>query len=245
MSASLGLAWAIPEFPPALPDNEVHVWRAELRLPPECIADLHATLSADEAARAARFRFDVDRNDYTVSRAALRTILGAYLGKTAQELSFTYSLFGKPALVKTDSPDVRFNLSRSRGLALYAVTLRRTVGVDVEYVDVSVDDASIVERFFSPAEVAAWKALSANVRPEAFFNAWTRKEAFIKAIGEGLSMPLDSFDVTLVPGEPALITRPSPCSWLLTDLRPKENYAGALVVDGDEWRLRCYEWTAG
>jgi len=243
MNGEPELTWAVSERPPALYDNEVHVWSANLQVPADVVANLLSVLSGDERARAARFRFDVDRNEYTVRRGILRRILSRYAGTDPQEIAFTYSRFGKPALYRPQDSGIEFNLSRSKGLALYAFARNRIVGVDVEYIDNCIDGESIVERFFSPAEVATWRGLATALRADGFFNAWTRKEAFIKAIGEGLSMPLNCFDVTLVPGAPAMLTRPLPCKWSVRDLRPKPCYAGALVVERFDWQIRCFRWT--
>lgn len=159
-------------------------------------------LSADERERAARFHFLKDREHFIAARGLLRLLLSRYLDLPPQQLSFSYSPYGKPALAgERDCTSLRFNVSHSHGVALYAFTLEREVGVDVEYIRQDVVGESIAEHFFSAQEVTSLRALPAGVQPQAFFNCWTRKEAFIKARGEGLSFPLDQFDVSLVPGE--------------------------------------------
>jgi 4'-phosphopantetheinyl transferase len=142
-----------------------------------------------------------------------------------------------------------FNLTHSHQLALYAVTRRREIGVDLEYVRADFADEQIAERFFSPREVAALRTVPENLLKEAFFHCWTRKEAYVKAKGEGLSIPLDQFDVSLAPGEPALLlsTRDDPQEadrWSLQALFPGSGYVAALAVEGRTWRLKCWQWLA-
>lgn len=204
-------------------------------------------LSADEHERAERFHFRNDRNHFIAARGLLRLLLSRYLDLPPQQLSFSYSPYGKPALAgESERASLRFNVSHSHGVALYAFTLEREVGVDVEYIRQDVVNESIAEHFFSAQEVASLRALPAEVQPQAFFNCWTRKEAFIKARGEGLSFPLDQFDVSLVPEEPAALIsiRNNPLEasrWSLQTLPIEEGYVAALAVAGHDWRLEC--WT--
>jgi 4'-phosphopantetheinyl transferase len=226
------------------------VWRASLDLDAARIQDLHCTLTPDEQERADRFHFQKDRDHYIVARGTLRAILGRYLVVEPSALRFCYSSYGKPALAETfGGNELSFNLAHSHQLALYAVTRRREIGVDLEYVRADFADEGIAERFFSPREVAALRTVPQNLRKEAFFNCWTRKEAYVKAIGEGLSMPLDQFDVSLAPGEPALLmsTRKDPqeaARWSLQALFPGSGYVAALAVEGHSWQLKCWQWLA-
>jgi 4'-phosphopantetheinyl transferase len=240
------VSWFIPSHAVVLPDDEVHVWRADLSLDSAAIARLVATLSPDERARAARFHFERDRRRFTAARGVLRQILAGYLGQDPALIEFNYSPSGKPSL---DS-DVRFNMSHSHELALYAIARRKEVGVDVERIRPQVAEEQIAERFFSPREAATLRALPANVQAEAFFNCWTRKEAYIKARGEGLGIPLDSFDVSLAPGEPAAIlaVRNEPqemLRWSIESLAPAPGYVSAVVAEGHHWRLRLWRWEPG
>lgn len=204
-------------------------------------------LSADERERAERFHFRRDRDHFIAARGLLRLLLSRYLGLPPQQLSFSYSPYGKPSLAaERDRARLRFNVSHSQGIALYAFTLEREIGVDVEYIRQDVVGESVAEHFFSAQEVASLRSLPAEVQPQAFFNCWTRKEAFIKARGEGLSFPLDQFDVSLVPGEPAALisTRNDlleASRWSLQTLPVEEGYVAALAVEGYNWRLEC--WT--
>jgi 4'-phosphopantetheinyl transferase len=228
----------------------VHVWRVALDVPPSRVEPLAALLSAEEQARASRFVFDRDRVRFTVARGALRTILAAYLDGSAHALAFEYTAHGKPFLrLASGRPDIRFNVSHAGSVALVGAALGREIGVDVERLREDVATGAIAERFFSPAEVDALRALPEDARCAGFFNCWTRKEAYVKARGEGLSMPLSVFDVSLAPGEPAalLAVRGDPLErarWSLEALAPRTGYVGAVAVEGTGWRLRCWEWNA-
>ena len=239
-------AWPAPPRRPSLDDRSVHVWRAELDVGDTGTARFAATLSADERLRAARFHFARDRDRFTVGRGVLRSLLGGYLGVAPAALAFAYGDHGKPALV---GGGLHFNVSHSAGVALYAVARAREVGVDVEGHRADFATAEIAERFFSPAERAALRALPVEARCAAFFACWTRKEAYIKARGVGLSLALDAFDVSLAPGEPAalLATRDDPGArdrWSLQALDPGPDLAGAVVAEGRDWALSCWRWDA-
>jgi 4'-phosphopantetheinyl transferase len=247
MTSREGL-WRSPPAELTLSSAEVHVWRARLDPAASCVECLRGTLSADELQRAARFHFARDRRRFTVARGVLRDILGRYLRVPPSEPEFRYSAYGKPALADgADAPWLRFNVSHSHEVALFAVTCGREVGVDIEYLGREIRGEEIAERFFSARERADLRALPAEVKHEAFFNCWTRKEAYIKAHGEGLSLPLDQFDVSLAPGEPAalLATRSDPreaLHWSLQALTPGPDYVAALAVEGQGWHLSCWQW---
>lgn len=240
--------WLPPPTDLALSDDDVHVWRASLDLPASRVREVHHTLAADESSRAARFHFQRDRQHFIVARGLLRNILSRYLGIQPEQLRFCYSPSGKPALVAAPGQDaLNFNLSHSGHLALYALTRVRQIGIDLERIRVDFEYEQIAERFFSRRERTALQACPAKMKPEAFFNCWTRKEAYIKARGEGLSLPLDQFDVSLVPGEPAalLSTRDNSqevVRWSLQELSPGSGYVAALAVEGHSWQLRCWQW---
>ncbi len=239
------MVWQPPSAELRLPRDEVHVWRARLDLS-QSLAGFLATLAPDEKGRAARFHFQKDRDHFIAARGMLRAILSGYLNSRPEQFSFRYSAHGKPFLA-TDDGDVRFNLSHSHGLALFAFARGRDLGIDLEWVRADVAEEQIAERFFSACEVAALRALPAVEQADAFFNCWTRKEAYIKARGEGLSLPLDQFDVSLAPGEPAalLCTRVEAdevSRWSMTELAPGAGFKAALVVEGRDWRLRRWQW---
>ncbi len=234
---------APPAGPLGLDGGTVHVWQARLDQFAGRQGQMLELLSADERERAARFHFAADRSHFIAARALLRTLLGRYLDLPPGQLSFSYGPYGKPALAgEGESRALRFNVSHSHGVALYAVARERDVGVDVEYLRRDILGESLAERFFSAREVATLRALPADVQPQAFFNCWTRKEAFIKARGEGLSFPLDRFEVSLDPKEPAALVSvmddPREASrWSLQALPVEEGYVAALAVEGHAWRL--------
>ena len=211
---------------------------------------MEKTLSVDESDRANRFHFPKDRQNFIVARGILRTILGCYLKIKPERLHFCYGKYGKPELAPVDGPvKINFNLSHSGGLALYAFANDRKVGIDVESIHTDLEYDEIAARFFSPSEISAFKNLPLYVKPEAFFNCWTRKEAYVKAIGNGLSWPLDQFDVSLVPGEPATLlqTRGDPTEasrWSLVHLQPKTGYVAAIAAEGHKWRISYWRWQA-
>ena len=228
--------WPVPLAHPALRAGEPHVWRASLDLAAPRAAALYATLSADERERAARFHFERDRGRFIAARGFLRELLAGYLDHPPASLRFSYGPRGKPALA-APSANISFNLSHTHGLALFAFARDAALGVDIEHVRAGFATEDIAERFFSPREQSSLRALPAAQRAEGFFNGWTRKEAYIKATGDGLAIPLDSFDVTLAPGElPRLLAvraTDAPASrWSLYALAPGPDFAAALVVDG-------------
>lgn len=214
--------------------SEIHVWHAALDRDERDIARLQATLSADEKARAERFRFAKDKNHYTVARGLLRELLGKYLQQAPDSLEFSYGPHGKPALAgKNASSGISFNLSHSFGLAVYAFAKGRDLGIDVERVQPESAGEDIARRFFSPREVGDLRSLPPEARTEAFFLCWTRKEAYIKALGTGLYAPLDTFSVNLRPGEPAEFLGGVDSRWHIAAFQPAEGYAAAVVYDGD------------
>jgi len=235
----------IPEVADVPPD-EVHVWRIPLEGAGASDLPTARLLSTDERARADRFHAEADGRRYAVGRGALRTILGRYLGLPPERLEFRYGPRGKPALAgEIVSSAPRFNLAHSRDLALLAVTGGREVGVDVEVVRPIPDADRLVARYFSAREGAEYAALSGPEKLGAFFRGWTRKEAYIKATGDGLSMPLNRFDVSLAAG-PILLRvagRLEEASrWALQDLEPGPGFAAAVAVEGSGWTLRNFEF---
>jgi 4'-phosphopantetheinyl transferase len=231
-----------------LGDNEVHVWRASLELPSSQVEKLQRNLSEEELERAERFHFQRHRDHFIVARGLLRTILGRYLKVEPGRLLFQYGPKGKPELAgDTSRRALCFNLSHSHGLALYGVTRDREIGVDVERIRPDVAGEKIAERFFSPQEAATLRELPAHVRQEAFYTCWTRKEAYLKAIGEGITLRLDQFEVSVTPGEPAVLLSingdsKEASSWCLKGLDPGPGFVGALAVKGHGWDLRCWHW---
>lgn len=202
--------WAPPPAVIELGQDDLHLWLVELDIPAPDVDLARRTLSPDEVERAGRFHFERDARRYVAAHAGLRSILARYTGLRPQDLSFQASQYGKPFLapgIPYTHAALNFNLSHSGELGLVAVTLERRVGVDIEQVRPEFADGSIAQRFFSPGEVRALRALPPGEQTAAFFRCWTRKEAFVKARGEGLSLSLDSFDVAFAPNEPPALLR--------------------------------------
>lgn len=237
-------------FPPKilrLNSNEIHVWRTSLDMDACSIHILHQTLSADEQQRAALFHFQKDREHFIVARGLLREILSRYLNQKPDDISFYYNQHGKPELHTHGQEPLHFNISHSHGLALCAVT-SCPIGVDIERIRTDFPHSEIAEKFFSPHENAVLRSLPSNLQPKAFFTCWTRKEAYIKATGKGLSIPLNQFEVSLLPGEPAVLLSiqsdiEAASHWLLQDLNPSPNYVAALAIKRHEWQLKYWTWT--
>lgn len=227
-----------------LDSDDIHVWFAKLDDRP--VGSLGVYLSPDEAARAHRFRFEKDRNHFTLARGLLRRILACYLDSEPSEFRFSYGEQGKPALSsRSDQQTIKFNLAHSHGMAVYAFSRNRELGVDLEFMRDERADEAIAERFFSAREVVDLKSLPCELRKQAFFNCWTRKEAYIKARGEGLSMALNEFDVSLKPGEPAALLKNhrndgEVSRWSMQSLPIAKGYAAALVVEGYDWKLNTF-----
>lgn len=247
------LAWPGAPAKPGLSRQEVHVWGIPLEQPLPRVEALLRTLSPDEQERANRFYFARDRCHFIVGRGALRDILGRYLDIAPQALVLTYGPRGKPGLAPSlveripRASEVRFNLSHSGELALCAVTSGHDLGVDIERLRELEDAERIARRFFAAGEVRVFCGLPEEARIQGFFNCWTRKEAYIKATGDGLSMPLDSFEVSLRPGEAARFLRVqgqpvTGLQWCLRALEPAPGYVAALCVAGDGWTARCWRW---
>jgi 4'-phosphopantetheinyl transferase len=231
-----------------LAPNEVHVWRVPLNQSAAEILPLERVLSPDEREKAARFYFDKDRRRFVQARAALRFILGEYLQVDPQTLEFSYGPQGKPSLANGHADNsLRFNLSRREGLALIAVTRGREIGVDVELVAADLPVFEIAETTFSEAELGTLRNLPEDLHVAGFFNCWTRKEAYVKARGEGLSFPLKQFDVSLNPGAPAQLIHVRDNlddinRWTLQEIPVGEDYVAALVVEGTNLKVMFRDW---
>ena len=216
--------------------DEVHVWHTKLSNPDDA-RTLQSLLSVDEVERANRFRFPEHRRRFTIARGCLRQLLAAYLDVAAKAVQFAYSAEGKPRLAPEFRQEFSFNVSHSEDVAVFSFTNDRKVGVDVEVFRYDVDTEGIPRRFFSDVEQRALAGLHGQEKIQGFFNCWTRKEAYVKAVGQGLSLPLRDFDVSLLPGEPAriLATRPDPkiaLQWSIEPFDLSEQCAAAVVVEG-------------
>lgn len=233
--------WASPPLSPSLETGTVHVWRISLDQPFESDQHFRRMLEPDEINRASRFHFEKHRNHFIVARGFLRSVVARYLEMRPEALRFSYGAYGKPALASEHL--LRFNLSHSHEVALLAVTLDAELGVDVEHIRADFASEEIARRFFSRAEVEVFNALPQEEQVAAFFRCWTRKEAYIKAIGKGLSQALDAFDVTLAPDAAPALLRASDddaSRWLLRNVDVGEGYAGALAVERPVAEVRFF-----
>lgn len=230
-----------------LPEEEVQVWRIELEAMAARESRWKMILSTDETARAARFHFPRDRHRYATCRGFLRILLGAYLAMEPSQVEFSYSKKEKPALGSAHGKDdIRFNLSHSGGIALLAFTRKRDVGIDVEEIRGNFDFAAIARRFFSPQEQQDFQAIPDDQKEAAFFRCWTRKESYIKATGEGLSLPLHQFDVSLRANDSnaLLATRPDSSEaqrWNIREISTGKGYAAAVCASGHGWKLKSWD----
>lgn len=224
-------------------ENEVHIWNVKLDVPELTRKKLQLYLSTAEIQRASRFHFVKDQIHFIVARGMLRKILSYYTNKHPYEIEFEYNKYGKPFIeYEINNVPLRFNLSHSHNMAVYAIAIGREVGIDIEFVRDDFSDIEIAERFFSPDEIAALKSLPKHLQKHAFFLCWTRKEAFIKAKGKGLSIPLDQFDVSLVPEQPVKLlktryNRLDASRWMLINIELFPGYAAAVAIEGQNVQI--------
>lgn len=232
----------MPPDPFQLSRHEIHLWIFEPKTATgstgrldQFLGRMESSLSVDEQARANRFHFDRDRRAFVTNRGILRALLGRYLGMSPRNIEIAHSITGKPSL-PNDHP-IRFNVSHTDSAAVLAFTMEQELGVDIEQIRSIPDMVRLAERFFSPEEGQDFRAIPAEDREKAFFLCWTRKEAFLKAKGTGLLVPLNSFRVTLRPDELARIVRIGNCSgageWNLHDLKVVPGCAAALAYAGE------------
>jgi 4'-phosphopantetheinyl transferase len=225
----------------------VHVWRAWLAADGPRREALASHLCAAERERAARFRFERDAARYAVARGTLRELLARYTGEAPAQIALAETDHGRPYLAGARAPgDLDFNLTHSQDLALFAFCRGARIGVDLEKVQPLEDMDDLVGVHFSARERETYRSLAPRDRERAFFDCWTRKEAFVKAIGEGLSHPLDAFDVSFRPDEPPRLLRLASAPrdlerWSLHALRPADGYAAAVAVERPAATLRCYD----
>ncbi|MGA3324729.1 MAG: 4'-phosphopantetheinyl transferase superfamily protein [Terriglobia bacterium] len=240
--------WQTPTAELTFPSDRIDVWRVCLDSREQSEQDLRGVLAPDELARAARFHFERDRGRYVRGRATLRFLLGRYLETPPAEILFQYENNGKPEVaLPQESRGLRFNVSNSGGLALIAVGSGIAIGVDIEKARPMPDLLDIARRFFSAREIQALLAVSENKRQEAFFACWTRKEAFLKATGFGLSYPLSGFSVSVDPDGPAELCQGGENGnaaghWSLSDIRVGKGFRGALAWEGGGKRIEQWEF---
>lgn len=208
----------------------VHLWTVDLDLDVSIVSSLLNVLSGDERVRAARMRTTESRLRFIVAHGALRAILARYVGVPAASIRLESSEAGKPFVA---GASLSFNLTHSEAIAVCAISPDGRIGVDVEHIRPMPDADAIVTRYFAPGEAREYASLPSVQRPAAFFSTWTRKEAFVKAIGDGLSCPLRSFEVEIAPSaiDPRIVTDPARGEWYLRSFEPAPGYAGAVACD--------------
>lgn len=235
------IKWSAPPQALTLRENEVHIWRAWLDVDARECARLSSHLSSDELLRANRFVFPRDRHHFTVARGRLRELLELYLKRPADGFQFRTGRYGKPSLAEIP---VQFNLTHSYGLALYGFAINRELGIDVEKIRAEFASKEIAERYFSAVEQRELSELPAEMHTDAFFLCWTRKEAYVKAHGDGLQIPLNSFDVSLTPGQPEILRSMDHERWSMRSFSPATEFVASIVGEGKFhsikfWNYQC------
>jgi 4'-phosphopantetheinyl transferase len=236
-----------PVGPSGIASGEVHVWCADLDVSSETVDRLYATLAVNERNRCARLRLPRDLDRFIAAHGALLDILGHYLQTDPARISYEYRAFGKPVLSRRFGGRLRFSLSHSAGLALIALAADSDVGVDLEYIGARLDYGELAETFFSAPEVRQLGAIPEHLCAEAFFGCWTKKEAYVKARGGGLTIPTKSFTVPLTtdPGQGPARLYGASMGWSLYTLRPTPEYIGAVAIPGCGWRVDQLQWRPG
>ncbi len=243
--------WKPPPQHLTLPPNHVHVWKANLSPPESKLAHLQTILSSDEQARAQRFKFPKHRKAFETARGLLRLILSRYLHTSPESLNFAQESHGKPFLLSPTTPPLSFNVSHSNDMVLYAVTLKSPVGIDIEYHKPKINIPALIQRICSTEEKEMLMALSPTEQKRGFFACWTRKEAYVKATGKGITVPLEKITVSL-PTSPCVELRhleddeQDISLWTLSDIQVAPRYTAALAIKGmnnttDYW---AWEWDA-
>jgi 4'-phosphopantetheinyl transferase len=233
---------------PTIAPGEVHVWTARPSSEGVSLVALEALLNPQEKSAAYRFVFERHRLNYIFAHGVLRQILGAYIDRPPGEIQFRHNAYGKPFLLEAGERErTQFNMSHSHGIVLVALTLDRRIGADVEQLRTLDSFPAIAQSNFTTQERAYISGFPPEQQQDAFYKCWTRKEAFIKAVGKGLSIPLNTFDASIPEGQPGRrITAPKEApdveSWWLSDLSAPEGYAGAVAVEQQFDRLVYREW---
>jgi 4'-phosphopantetheinyl transferase len=246
----LNLVWTKPPVTLNLERDEIHVWRAALNQPAVAIDRLCSFLTSDELDRMKRYSSSTTRVRFAVGRGVLRAILSRYIRMSPEQIHFSYGFYGKPFLAmpqQEEAQSLDFNLSHSSDLALIAVAHSRKVGVDVERLQPELAYERLARRFFTPSEQRVIFAKPSGLQLYAFYQIWTRKEAFLKAKGEGLSQPMEEFEVDLLSEQGVNIVGRNHLhnlieGWSLLPLTPGPSYVAALAVAGRDWKLSCWQW---
>jgi 4'-phosphopantetheinyl transferase len=240
----LAEAWELPPRELGLENNEVHLWLITVPTELDFLPSYRLCLTGEERTRADRFHFPQDRARFTLGRGALRKLLMRYSATT--EISLAANEYGKPHLTQPAS-SLQFNVAHSGDLVLLGFSRGRPIGVDIERLRPDFATTDVAQRFFAPDEAAVLAALPRPDRVDGFFNCWTRKEAYIKARGLGLSLPLHSFSVAFASGAPAGLTRvaddpAAPQRWTIMDLQTSQDYAAAAAFEGRNCAVTQWRW---
>jgi 4'-phosphopantetheinyl transferase len=238
------LPWVQAIAPATLGDGELHVWRAFLDLSPEALQRMAVTLNASEKERAERFLVARARERFVAARGILRQLLGMYVEVEPDKVEMRYGPQGKPSLSEIHHSQMCFSVSHSQEMGLFAFANGRKVGVDIEAIKADFGGMQIASHFFSEEESAELAKLPPRIANEAFFGCWTKKEAYVKARGQGLSIPLRSFTVKFTDGEQVLRDEGG-APWSCYSLEVAPRFAGAVVAAGENWRSKLYEWSGG
>jgi 4'-phosphopantetheinyl transferase len=238
------LPWISTSTPPALAQHELHVWQAALDVSPLQLRRLENALNADEKGRAEKFLVPQARSRFVAARGILRELVATYLETEPEKVEFIYGPQGKPSLSPVHNSKVCFSVSHSREMGLFAFASNCEVGVDIEQVKTNFKGMEIASHFFSSEEIAALAKLPPELGAEAFFECWTQKEAYVKARGQGLSIPLRSFTVNFADSK-QLLRDETGAAWSCYSLEPAAGFAGAVVATGENWSLKRWEWSAG
>jgi 4'-phosphopantetheinyl transferase len=242
--------WLAPSKVRDLLDNEVHVWLVNLDLEIYSLSRFLRDLSLSERTRAKKLRFESDQRRFVLAKGMLRHLLGDYLGMPPHEIQFSAGPAGKPELSQGHLGDTgffHFNQSHSGHLAVFAFSRTHRVGVDIEEIRPYNELEQVAELLLNSKELAAFHNLTPEAKQEAFFGAWTCKEAFVKAIGKGLSLPLSSFEISGTANGLSRIVQsdqhpPQPLGWHVKQLPISTQFAAAVCAEGDEWTVHCLKW---
>ena len=248
-SKMVNAGWHQPPPHMTLASQEIHVWKVPLRPPEIWLKKLKNLLNGEERERAERYKAPARQEAFVTTRGMLRYILGWYLDTKPEHLKFDMGSHGKPYLVEPPtSPGISFNLAHSADLALLAITHDRQVGIDIEHHRQILDYAGMVKRICSPAEQSFLMKIPHESQLTAFLSCWTRKEAYTKAIGKGITFPLNTITVSLTRELPVKLLHveghaDEPSRWTMCELFPGAGYSAALVGEGQSWTPICWEWS--
>lgn len=232
--------WEQPSEEIVLLDDEIHLWRVNLDISSEKIAELSNNLSLDEIARANHFKFEEHKNHFIAARGFLRQIISNYLQILSNEIVFNYSDRGKPSI---QNDNLQFNISHSQDLALYAFCHNHLIGVDLEYLRDDVEYDKIAQRFFTPAESEFISKLSLAKQKQTFFHFWTIKEAYLKATGEGLGGGLETVEIDCnadleVQVKAIFKSGLQNNDWFFSSFIPQNDFIATVAINTDETELK-------